>query len=206
MPCYSQSIDSILLSLHKKPRLIGGIGSKNTFINGFNSPIYTARAGLDFDHRIGMGIGISWLQLSRYDARRDNTPFYLDKVIVNSAAASIVHPELQFSYVNLFVEYTYFKTGKWQFSVPVQFGVGDSRYKYSFNGENITEDKHTILLYEPAVSGEYKITKWFGVGLDVGYRIMIISNKNIGSRFDSPVYSVGAVIFWGELYNMVFRK
>lgn len=202
----AQIFDSIQASFNKKPSLIGGFATKSTFIGGFRSPIFTARAGLDFDNRIRMGAGISWLKLADYKVGENNIPFYLDKSFTDASGPHTVHPALQFRYVNLFVEYVYYKAGKWQFSFPIQFGVGDSRYKYNFNGKNIIESRHAIFLYEPAVSGQYKIVSWFGVGLDVGYRIMMISNKNIGSKFNSPVYDIKALVFWGELYKKVFGK
>ncbi len=192
----AQVVDSIRDSFHKKPKLIGGINAKNTFINGFRSPIYTASVGLDFNHTVRVGLGLSLLQVSSYENGRDNTPFY--------TISGIDTMKLQFRYINLFFEYIYFKSKKWQFSVPLQVGIGGSSYKYNFNGEKITEDRHTILLYEPTVSGQYKIIKWFGVKLDVGYRIMLISNKNIGGKFNSPIYNAGVIIYWGELYRMVF--
>ena len=202
----SQVLDSLQASLKKTPRLLGGVATKNTFINGFRSPIYTARIGLDFDSRIKFGMGISWLKLSKYEVGRNNTPFYIDKTFADLSGYHTVHPALQFRYVNLFVDYVYYNVGKWQFSVPVQIGIGDSRYKYSYGDENVIEARHIIFLYEPVVSGQYKIIKWFGVGLDVGYRIMVISNKNIGSKFNSPVYDIKTIIFWGELYKAVMNE
>ena len=202
----AQVVDSIRTSFHKKPKLIGGINSKNTFINGFLSPVYTASAGLDFNHTVRIGAGYSWLQVFPYENEKDNTPFYIDKTFSDASGIYTVHPALRFNYVNLFFEYVYFKSNKWQFSVPLQVGVGNSEYQYNFNEKNISEDKHTILLYEPTVSGQYRIIKWFGIGLDVGYRIMLISNKNIGGKFNSPILNAGAIIYWGELYRMVFPK
>lgn len=205
LPCRCQVFDSIQASLHKKPHPVAGFATKSTFINGFRSPVFTARAGLDFDHRISFGLGVSWLKLSGYDAGKGNTPFYLDKILPGPPVDT-VHPALQFRYINLFMEYVYYKKGRWQFSIPLQFGVGDSRYKFKVDGASVSESEHVIFLYEPAVSGQYKILKWFGAGLDVGYRIMIVSNKNIGSKFNSPVYDIKAIIFWGELYNIIFRS
>ena len=75
---------------------------------------------MDFDHRIRMGAGISWLKLSPYDAGKDNIPFYLDKILNNGTNAYLVHPALQFAYINLFLEFVYYKKGKWQFSIPRQ--------------------------------------------------------------------------------------
>ncbi len=193
----AQIVDSIRTSFHKKPKLIGGFNAKNTFINGFRSPIYTASAGVDFNNTVRIGAGISWLYVSPYENGRDNTPFHI--------ISGIDTMKLQFRYINLFFEYIYFKSKKWQFSVPLQIGIGGSSYQYVFNGEKITEDRHTILLYEPTVSGQYKIIKWFGVKLDVGYRIMLIQSRVLGSgKFNSPIYNAGVIIYWGELYRMVF--
>ena len=68
------------------------------------------------------------------------------------------------------------------------------------------KDKHTIMLYEPAVAWQYKIVKWFGVGGDVGYRLILIKNDAIPENFNSPVYSFKAMIYYDELYKMIFKK
>ena len=152
-----------------------------------------------------MGVGISWLKRPPYEPAQNNLPFYLDKLLVEPTGSSVIHPALQFRYLNLFFEYVYYKTGKWHFSLPIQLGLGDSRYKYKVNGEKMVENKHLIFLYEPGVSGQYKINKWLGAGLDVGYRLMLINNKTIGSRFNSPVYDIKIIIFWGEIYKTIFN-
>ena len=202
----AQFLDSISYSLHKRPGLTGGISATNTFIDGLRSPIYTAHAGLDFDHRIILGAGVSWLQLPSYSDSRSNSPFYFDKTVTDTSGTYVVHPSLKFVYANVYAEYIYFRSKKWLFSIPVQIGMGDSRYQYNFNGENIQMDKHVVLLYLAEVSGEYKITKWFGAGMDVGYRLMLINNKKIGTKFNSPVFDIGVVIFWGQLYKAVFPE
>ncbi len=202
----AQVFDSISSSFHKRPVLTGGFATKSTFINGFRSPIFTARAGLDFNHSVRVGAGVSWLKLSPYKKGYDNSPFYLDKSFMDSSITYTVHPALNFLYVNVFFEYIYFNSRKWQFSVPLQLGAGNTKYKYNFNGVNITERRHWVLLYEPAVSGQYRIIRWFGVGLDVGMRIMFVTNKAIGTKFDSPMYDIKAIIYWGELYHAVFPE
>ena len=201
----AQMFDSIASALHSKPGFTGGFATKSTFINGFRSPIFTARAGFDYNHCVRVGAGISWLKLSPYKTGIDNTPFYLDNTLIDTTGIYYTHPALKFWYVNVFFEYVYFNSRKWQFSIPLQLGAGDSKYKYNFNGENHTDKQHWILLYEPAVCGQYKITPWFGVGLDVGLRIMLVTNKDIGTKFNSPMYDIKALIFWGELYRSVVK-
>lgn len=205
--CHSQGFDSIRYSFQKKPRLIAGFATKTTFIQGFRSPIFTARAGMEWNRIVRIGVGVSWLKLSPYKVGIDNIPFYFDKQISDSTGVLYtVHPALKFRYANVFFEYIYFYSRRWQFSVLLQAGAGDSRYKYNYNEKTFTESPHWILLYEPAVSGQYKLLPWLGVGFDTGLRIMAVTNKNIGYRFNSPVYDIRMVILWGELYRMVFPK
>ncbi len=200
----SQVFDSIKSSFRCAPTLIGGFTSRNTFINGFLSPVSTARIGLKFGHQVRVGVGFNWQSLPPYNPNRENRPFYLDKHVSGSTGEYLVHPTLSFSYVSVYFEYVYFRNRKWEFSVPLQIGVGDSWYYYSANGISTIENKHIIALYEPTVSCEYKICRWLGVGLDVGLRLMVINNKHIGNFFNSPMYNFGGIIYWGEVYRMVF--
>jgi len=203
--CHAQVLDSIRTSLHMRPHLTGGFGTNTSFINGFVSPVFNVYGGLDFNHHIRTGIGLSWLQLAPYNKRRDNTPFYLDKIITDAQGkADTVHPALTFRYADWYVEYIFYKSKRWQFSIPLQLGIGNSKYEYSYKGASVTEHRHMVFLYQPAVSGYYRIFPWFGAGLDVGYRLMIINNKNIGGKFNSPVYNAYAIIFWDALYKMFF--
>ena len=203
--CHSQTLDSIRTSLHTRPSLTGGFGTNTSFINGYVSPVFTAYGGVDFNHHIRFGIGLSWLQLAPYNKRRDNTPFYLDKIITDPQGRSdTVHPALSFRYVDLFGEYIFYKSKRWQFSIPLQLGIGNSKYEYSYKRISVTESRHLIFLYQPAVSGYYRVFKWFGVGLDVGYRLMIINNRSMGDKFNSPIYNLYSIIFWDSLYKMFF--
>jgi hypothetical protein len=201
----AQVIDSIRTALHKRPNVIGSFGTNTSFINGFNSPIFSMNGALDFGHRVRFGLGVSWLQLSPYQKGADNTPFYLDKIITNTQGKNdTVHPALSFSHYDIYLEYVFYKTKRWQFSVPLLFGIGNSKFKYNYNGQGFTEHKHMILMYQPAASGYYKIFRWFGVGLDVGYRFMIINNRSIGDKFNSPIYNTYVLVFWDTLYKMFF--
>jgi hypothetical protein len=203
-----QILDSIRASFHAKPKLTGGFATKTSFIDGFSSPVFSAHAGVDFNNHIRFGAGISWLKLSGYKPGRNNSPFYLDKIMYDSAGniSDTVHPALSFVYGHLIAEYIFFRTEKWQFGIPLKAGIGNSKYRYSYSGKEFTESKHFIMLYEPAVAGNYKFLRWLGAGIEAGYRLMLVNNKAIGSSFNSPVYDAKVIIFWGELYRNVFGR
>src|ERR1035437_10236878 len=104
LPSHSQVLDSIYTSLHRRPDLTGGFGTNTSFINGYVSPVFNIYGGLDFNHHIRTGIGLSWLQLASYNKRRDNTPFYLEKMIANpQGKTDTVHSALNFKYFDWYV-------------------------------------------------------------------------------------------------------
>jgi hypothetical protein len=99
----------------------------------------------------------------------------------------------------------YYKTRYWEFSIPLQIGIGNSRYVYHANGNNYVRDYQSIVLYEPMVQTEYYIFPWLGIEADVGLRLMLKQNTAIGKDFNSPMYAFGMFIAWDELYNTLFH-
>ena len=67
-------------------------------------------------------------------------------------------------------------------------------------------DRGGIILYEPAITGQYKLTKWFGLGFGAGFRLMLVNNKAIDTKFNSPVYIFKVKVFFAELMRPVFKK
>jgi hypothetical protein len=48
---------------------------------------------------------------------------------------------------------------------------------------------------------EYKIMKVLGVGVGLGYRIMLKNNRGIEQQFTSPVYALRVRLIFDELYR-----
>ena len=122
----------------------------------------------------------------------------LDKIIDGDTAT------LKFNYIAYFVEYVFYKRRRWEFSIPLQIGIGSSRYEYTDQNSSLIQlDRKTVVLYEPAITGHYKITKWFGVGMGAGFRIMLVNNKALDKKFNSPIYILKAKIFLGDIYRAI---
>lgn len=186
-------VDSIGKALHKKPRLIATLSTRHTFIDNVSSPVYNIKAGLNFDNVFRLGCGYAFLK----------KPYQVTKAITSSGSTVYVDAQLKFSYANFFVEYVFHKTPKWEFSVPLFFGIGSSYLKYNYNNYSIKDNKRLILLYEPVVSGHYKVFPWLGVGGDIGYRLMLVSNKSIENRFNSPIYGFRVMLFLHKFVHHV---
>lgn len=189
---HAQIFDSIKVSLTKKPTLRGGIYSRYTFIDGFQKPIYGLKVGLSYNNTIRFYVGGSYL---RY-------PYYAGLPIVSGSSVFNVPSEVKFWYAFEFTEFVFHKTKKWEFSIPLQIGAGAVKVSYLDNNIQYHQKPRALLLYEPAISFHYKVFYWVGVGADVGYRFMWVDNrKEIGVKFNSPVYTFRTIIFWGALYK-----
>ncbi len=188
----AQVADSIASAFHSKPKLTGGLSSRQTFIDGFRTPVLGVRLGLDFKNIVRIGMGYCYLK----------EPYAVSLNI----SSTDVPAGFYFSYALVNFEYVFHRSKHWQFSIPFDVGAGGSYLNYFFNGKNITTTSRLILIYEPVVSGQYKITRWLGAGSDIGYRFMYAKDKPSGLALSSPVYSFSVIIFWGELCRMAFPK
>jgi len=152
---------------------------------------------VEFNERFRIGGGFSNLS-------KNHSPF-LDRNI--NDGDSVYLAKLKFNYIAYFVEYVFYNRKKWEFSVPIQLGIGSSKYQYTDKDGNEKDvDKNVIILYEPAITGQFKITRWFGVGVGAGFRIMLLNNKAIEEGFNSPIYIFKLKVFFGEIYKAVTNK
>ena len=190
-------LDSIRNSFKNTPVPFGDFSSHYTFIGGINSPVLNIKAGADFGSKFSMGIGYAYLK----------NPFPIDKSITSSTGQPVnVNAFLNFGYFNCFANYVFHSTQHWEFSVPLSLGIGGAHIDYNYNNKHYVERRKLVLLYEPVVSGVYKILPWFAVGGDVGYRFMYIRHKSINENFNSPAYSIKTVIYVWRLYKIVHSR
>jgi hypothetical protein len=111
---------------------------------------------------------------------------------------------MKLRYFSTCFEYVYYKTPHWEFSIPVQAGIGNSKYIFTYDHAPYSLDNQLIILYEPMVQTEYYIFPWLGLQVDVGLRLMLKNNNAIGKNFNSPIYAFGMFIAWEELYKTIF--
>ncbi len=90
--------------------------------------------------------------------------------------------------------------------MPLQFGLGQTFYKYNQFGKRKVIEKDFNFIYEPAVSVEYKFVKWAGVGMDIGFRFMATSYSKLNQKFTAPTYAFKFLIYYDEIVKSVFPK
>lgn len=196
----AQFMDNIHVSMDKKPRIIFKFDTRKSFIDNSNVTVFGWKIGVEFDKRIRIGGG--WNALT--EQHSDN----LDKVVyADNGIDTVDVAVLNFNYFCYFVDYVLISKPKWEISYPIQFGIGTSHYRYTDEISGLQElQKGSIVLLETAITGHYKIIKWAGIGVGVGYRFMLHNNKGLDQQFNSPIYIFKAKLFLGTIIDSFSKK
>jgi len=173
------------LALKKKPTLSFRFDNRNSFITNYRAWIYGVKLGLEFDHKIILGIDFSML----------HTGIYVEQNITENNETTLVDSKLHLEYGSIFAEYIFYRTKKWDFSLPIQIGAGVSYFSYNIDGAKYKNNMAPIIMYEANITGRYKICKGLGVGTGIGYRIMLLSNPKINQHFTSPIFSLKVMLY-----------
>lgn len=159
------------------------------------------KAGLSFGKRVFIGLGYNQIYPNAKATKNFDKQIYLTN---EQNAIDSVTAKLQLFYFSAQVEYIYYRNKHWQLSMPLQIGVGQTAYKYEWLGKRRYDERYTCLIYEPAVSVEYRFVKWIGVGADVGFRFMLTESKALNSKFNSPTYAFKLLIYYNEIFKSLF--
>lgn len=156
------------------------------------------KVGVNFGKKVSIGGGYNWLKtevkapFNLYDEQKHRD--------------TLLNKSLKLGYICYYVDYVFYKSKRWQYSIPMQIGLGNTQFQYVYNDYTYKEAKHFIALYEPSIHIKYKILKWVGVEANVGYRIVLKNNHFLSSTFNSPIYSAGVLVYWNEIALALFPQ
>ena len=185
---HAQLFDSIRTSFDYKPKFLLKFDTRNSFISNQYAKIHGIKVGLSFNKTTNIGIGYHWMP---------KRP--LEPTLLNSNKI-----DLKFGYAVAFFEYNFYKSKYWSAEIPVQIGLGKAQYDDLDLA--ITIGSSWIIIYEPAMTIEYKFLKYFGIGGGVGFRLAIKSNQQIKESFTAPEYILRVKIYSGDIYKEQILK
>lgn len=171
--------------------------SKNSFSEGDRIEVVGIKVGVTFGKKVSVGGGYSWLRTTL--AERKLLPDLQGGVAYKDN-------QLSFRYLCYYIDFVYFKSKRWQLSSQVEIGMGLSKFALLENGLRNTHPGKPILLYNPAINIKFKIFKWLGLGSTLGYRFMLLNNRSIGKKLNSPLISGGVLIWFDELGLALFPE
>jgi hypothetical protein len=190
----TQLTDSLRLCLLKKPGPDFSLDSRDSFIANRSARTYGVRIGVDFGGSLKMGGG--YYQLGSPIIRIE--PFH------NSSGNTNVRSTIYLHYICYYIEYVFYNSRSWKFSALPQVGFGFTSKDFVYNDVVQRGKKKPAFMYEPCLSGEYKLTRWLGIGASAGFRLMLKDNKSVKENFNAPIYSFSVMIHWDKLYGYFF--
>ncbi len=194
----AQFLDTLHEVFKNKSSIDVRLESRNSFINNQLISVTGIRLGIAYQRKLRIGGGISWMK-SNYA-----TNFYTQN---ETGKIDTITKYLKFTYLCYYIDFVFYKTKRWQLSVPIQAGTGFAWFQKAKPFNLYSGDKKSFLfLYEPGITAQFKIFKWLGLGTDIAYRFTLKNNKKIGEKLNSPTYSFKILILFDQIFYEIFPK
>jgi len=188
----AQLFDSVKADLKKKPVFHYKFDSRSAFIGNRNANVWGIKVGIGFNRRIRFGLGYNYLK-SRLPAKVN---------LIEPLTGAPIKTRLRMRYVSIYAEYVYYRKNKWELSVPVQLGIGSTKYVAFTNPENNYQlPGHLVILYEPCLSVNYRVVPFVAVGTEMGLRLALYKNNSVKEQLTAPIYVFKVLIYWSDMIN-----
>ncbi len=189
-----QVMDEIKTSLKTKPKFFLNLSSFNTFIDGDFASFDGVKTGITFDKKVRFGVGYFALAnngvVTTINVREGNNSFE-------------TNGQLELYYFNLSAEYYFYHEFPWQFSVvPFNLALGSAHYEYvsRATSKRVSGPSELIIVYQPDITAQYNVLKWFGFGVSTGYRFTLYRSLEQTKALPGFNFSVDFRLSLDELY------
>ena len=187
----AQLLDSIGGFLGEQPRILVTLDTRGSFISNESVRLLGVKAGLEHAGRVRYGIGYSFLA----------SPVEGTANVVDEGQSRTVDTRLRLGYVTPFFSYTFYRRGPWEAAIPVQIGLGGGSLVYDdLGGRKKVLEKGFVLLYEPAMTVQYRFLKYFAIGGGWGFRLAV-TNADLDRSLNAPIYLFGLKVYFGDLWR-----
>ncbi len=186
-PARAQLLDSIRLFLREEPRVVARLDMRGSFVSNSRVSMWGGKLGLEHARRFQYGVGYSFLFTDVEEVRP-----------VPGLGPRLTW--LRLGYVNLYVDYAFYQRGPWEVRIPVQLGFGRGSLNYrDENGRRRVLDESGIILYEPAMTVQFRPVRQVGIAAGWGFRIAFNTRSSLDERITAPIYTLGVRVFLGEI-------
>lgn len=172
-----------------------------SFIGYRSADVWGFKAGVSWNKKWRFGIGYNKIKADIVEKK-----LLPESEWSNSDATDhFEKAQLYLRYYPLAAEYVLYSDDPWQITLPLSIGYGKSYFQYYDKNEKPRSIfKHGVLIHDIGINVNYKIIKWVGVGAGIGYRLMLINNPEIATKFNSPIFSFRIKIYVGEILKSAF--
>ena len=169
-----------------------------SFIGNKSADVWGFKGGVKVDEKWRLGLGYNLLSSDIVEQK------VLPSEELAYAKNDTVKAQLFVRYFPLMAEYIHYNEGNWQISTPLQVGYGQSYFQYFDKNDNKRRIyKKGVVAPQLGVNAQYKVLRWVGLTAGVGYRVMLINNKEIDAKMNSPIFAVGIKIYLSEVVKSI---
>lgn len=183
----AQLLDSIRLFLREDPRVVARLDMRGSFVSNSRVSMWGGKLGLEHARRFLYGIGYSFLFT---DVEQDR----------EVPGLGLRPTWLRLGYANIYVDYAFHQRGPWEVRIPVQIGIGRGSLNYrDEDGRRRVLDQSGVILYEPAMTVQFRPVRHLGLAAGWGFRIAFNTRSSLDERITAPIYTLGVRVFLGEI-------
>ncbi len=168
--------------------------------------IYGFRTGFRLFKKHEIGIALNWLGSKNvYNIKNMSTDNNSFGTLTN---AEKLQGTFFYKYFGFFYEPILHKKNKWAINLPLQFGGGKAGVDITNRETGVFIDRKeaSFLLFEPALTAEYKFSKYLGVGFGGGYRFAFSEQKIVKDNLTKPVFILKLKIYLADIFRDVFKR
>lgn len=183
---FSQGVDGFTNSFKSKRSFYFNWDSKITFVSNEIAQVKSIKLGFDFGGKTKFGLGYNWY-------KGDITRTFLNE-------SKSFEGALKFRYASIFTEYVYFLDKRWEATIPAQIGAGIMQYNALDAKTRIAGTNGVFFLYEASSTLVYRFLRYFGVGLGIGFRLVVLTGPNeYGENLQSPIIMIRTKMYFDHI-------
>lgn len=167
---------------HHSPSPLVRLETRNSFISSNNVQMKGLQLGFKYGEQLKLGMGIYGLA---------------NKSIQKTRGTGLI----DVTYIAPFIEYNFFRKGRYSASMPLLFGLG----QVTLENERFIEKK-AMAFYETVLVGNYHFLKYFSAGLGLGYRVALVNTSNYGVSLNSPIYLLKFNVYFKDIFRDIKNK
>lgn len=194
---FAQLWDTLLVQFQKKPGIDFNFETRNSLLLNDNVKFSGIKAGLRFGKKFRMGASFNWLRTRQFN----QINYFYDNV------KDTVKGYFKMAYWSIYAKFVYYKTKRWEYSIPLQIGWGSSwiqqQKELTFKNQLY---KRSMLVYEPTVSIQFKILKFLALSTNLGYRFVWHKNKNLLNQLNGPIYVFNIDFLFDQFFFEAFPQ
>ena len=192
-----------------KPAFVMGTDQRFTFLRDTRTPdnrpiqinLWGARVGLIFPNNVKIGVGYYFT----YQSLNASEKFWREYKLLDRN----IH------FATVYVEKFWIRREHWEFSTPLEIGVGFSRYSLFNQATGLQESRvansvpvglGTVFSVKFPPLGPIRAVRWFGLSLLTGYRLSIKQDFPASPvNYNGFYYSVGPGFFFDRFTEDIAR-